>query len=61
MSLNDYVWALFENYWCGFQPEEVAPEQYEKLQEVKEMPMYLDDGSIKVIDGVIVVKFRDKF
>jgi len=28
-------------------------------EEVKEMPCYPDDGAIRIIDGVVVVKLTD--
>lgn len=57
LSLNNFVWSKYINYWCGFGQVEVPSQKYEELLEVKEMPFYPDDGSIKIIDGVIVVKF----
>lgn len=57
LSLNNFIWSKYINYWCGFGQAEVASQGYEELQEVKQMPFYPDDGSIKIIDGVIVVKF----
>ena len=47
----------FMKYWCGYSPEFVNAKQYEKDDIVKSMPSYPDDGSIKIIDNVIVVKF----
>lgn len=55
--INDYNWKSFMNIWCGFNPKTVGEDKYKKLPEVRKMPSYPDDGSIKVIDGVVVVKF----
>ncbi|MCI8565607.1 MAG: hypothetical protein HFI39_04680 [Lachnospiraceae bacterium] len=43
--------------------QEITYEQYKKLEElpeVEEMPFYPDDGSIKIIEDIIVVKFGSK-
>lgn len=60
--VNDYMWSRFMYLWCGYQAKEVTGEDYESyvgLDEVKKMPSYPADGSIKVIDQVVVVKFAD--
>ncbi|MDO4485157.1 MAG: glucosyltransferase domain-containing protein [Bacillota bacterium] len=47
------------NYIAAY-PINLAPEEkweeYMKRQEVKEMPVYPEDGSIREIDGIVVVK-----
>ena len=57
--LNDYSWKNFMQEWCGFLPQEVDSSkigELEALEEVQNMPAYPNDGSIKMIDGVIVIK-----
>lgn len=51
------AWRAFMNHWCGFSPIEGDPEKYEHLPEVQAMPRYPDAGSIRVINGAVVVKF----
>lgn len=46
-------------YCCGFSPEYIDDtSEIEETEEYKEMPCYPDYGSIAVLDGVVVVKFR---
>lgn len=45
-------------YWCGFSHEEITEtSEVESMQEVQDMPSYPDSGSVRIINGVIVVKF----
>ena len=44
-------------YWCGFAPATISEEEFIDHPEVKDMPNYPNDGSMKLVDGVIVVKF----
>lgn len=58
--INMYNWRDYMQMWCGFRAPEVSPEklaEYAAMPEVQEMPTYPYDGSIKLIDGTIVVKF----
>lgn len=58
--LNDYSWDRFMERWCGFKIDSVDEEtkkSLEKLPEVQSMPHYPDQGSVKVIDGVVVIRF----
>lgn len=60
--LNDYSWKLFIKEWCGFSPQEVdftKREELEMLEEVQDMPIYPNDGSIRIIDGILVVKMTE--
>ncbi len=50
-------WKNFMSIWCGFQPEEIDPSFFDGYSEVEEMPSYPAYGSIKKLEGVIVVKF----
>lgn len=54
---NDYLWKDFVKYWCGFDPEEADEADFIDLPEVRQMPSYPDDGSIKVINNTVVVKY----
>ncbi len=54
--INDFAWEETMELWCGFSPVSGSvPEG----ADVAKMPCYPDDGSIKMIDGTIVVKFAD--
>ena len=55
--LNNYRWKEFMWQWCGYHPTVVSSEGFADLEEVQAMPHYPDDGSIKVIDGTVVVNF----
>lgn len=57
--VNDYKWLQFARIWCGYFSKVANEESYSKLPEVEAMPCYPDDGSIKMIDGVVIVKFND--
>lgn len=56
---NSYI-APFLNTWCAYSPKAASEEELKMLQdlpEVKAMPCYPDDGSIKIINNIVVVKF----
>lgn len=55
--INDYTWRTTMKMWCGFDPETADSTTYEQLPEVVQMPNYPDAGAIRVIDGVVVIKF----
>ena len=60
--VNDYAWREYMSVWCGYKPDVLTDEEIEKISdkpEVKAMACYPDDGSIKIIDNTIVVKFSD--
>lgn len=58
-SFSNWKTAMF--YWCGFSHEEIAEtSEIESMQEVQDMPSYPDAGSVRIINGVIVVKFMPK-
>lgn len=58
--INSYVDSsrAFMKYWCGYEPRFLDAKDFENNSVVKLMPCYPDDGAIKVIDGVVIVKFR---
>ena len=43
--------------WCGFAPNYVSSKHFKDLEEVKQMPDYPDDGSIRIINDTVVVKW----
>ena len=53
-----YDWQEFLNLWCGFDAPQADTEAFSTLPEVQAMPGYPDNGSIQMIDGVIVVKLQ---
>lgn len=55
--INAYNWEQFMEYWCGFAPEVMPAEAYLDNPEVINMPHYPNDGSIQIIDGVVIVNF----
>ncbi len=59
MPMNVYSDAAFLNEYLGFVTEFLDPADYKDLEEVQNMPTYPLDGSVRLIDGVIVVKFSD--
>lgn len=58
--LNDYAWKETMELWCGFAPELGDAAEFAGNAEVASMPCYPDQGSIRCIDGKIVVKFADE-
>lgn len=54
-----YSWQDFLTLWCGFTPPYADTEDYAALPEVQEMPSYPDSGSIRIVDGAVIVKLRD--
>ena len=50
-------WLIIIDNSCAFTPELVDDEYFLDLPEVIDMPCYPDDGSIKVINDTVVVKF----
>ena len=56
--LSNYKWDDFMKMWCCYEPEYIKDtSEIESKDIVKQMPSYPDSGSIKIVDGVIVVKF----
>lgn len=56
-AINAYSQEAFMSKWCAFSPTYADSEQFENLTEVQKMPCYPDDGSIKIINGTVCVKF----
>lgn len=55
--VNSYNWKAFMSKWCGYYPTYADVSAYNNHPIIEDMPTYPDDGSIRIIDGVIVVKF----
>ena len=53
-----YSWQDFLTLWCGFTPTYVDGEDFAGLPEVQEMPGYPDAGSVRMVDGTVVVKLN---
>lgn len=58
--INNFAWRLYTFYMCGFWPDTISPEEIQKTDEIAEMSVYPDDGSIKVIDNTVVVKLSEE-
>ena len=58
-SVNVGTWRRVMKNWCGYDPETLDEALFAQRPEVMEMPCYPDSGSIKVIDGAVVVKFSE--
>lgn len=57
---SDNYWTTYMSRWCGFSPkivDGIATAKISSLSEVQDMPSYPDDGSIKIINDTLVVKF----
>ena len=57
--INAYSWTTFMIQWCGYNPTVLPQEDYVEREEVKNMPVYPDAGSIQIVDGAVVVKFAE--
>ncbi len=55
--VNDNTWIEYLKYRCGYAPDVLQSESYEEKDEVIGMPSYPNNGSVQIIDDVIVVKF----
>lgn len=51
-----YSWQDFLTLWCGFTPPYANGEAFAGLPEVQAMPGYPDAGSIRMVQGTVVVK-----
>ncbi len=58
--INNYAWKKAMRIWCGFNPEVIDnTDQWTTDERIMKMPAYPGDGSIKVIDNTVVVKFSN--
>lgn len=55
--INNYRWLSYIHQWCGYEPVIAEEDDFKDLEEVKNMPHYPDDGSIKIINDTVVVNF----
>lgn len=56
--INDFAWQKFMGYWCGYYPNIYWDmESFDENDVVKQMPSYPNDGSIRIINDTLVVKF----
>ncbi|MCR5688219.1 MAG: glucosyltransferase domain-containing protein [Lachnospiraceae bacterium] len=55
--INDFAWEEMMNIWCGF--SRVEGDEESVLGAAESMSVYPDSGSVKMVDGVLVVKFSD--
>lgn len=57
--VNSYAESsrAFMKCWCGYAPTFADAKKFENNNIVQSMPRYPNDGSIKIIENVIVVKF----
>ena len=53
-------WQEYISLWCGFDPIYEDGAKYAELPEIQAMPDYPDNGSIKMINDVVVVKLNDE-
>lgn len=57
--ITDAHWEFYLKHHCGFAPEFIGDTMaIEAMEEVKDMPCYPDEGSVKVIDDIVVVNFN---
>lgn len=57
---NSYNWTKFMRKWCGFEMQSVTAEERAVLMqrpEILKMPSYPKDGSIKIVDDIIIIRF----
>ena len=57
--LNNWAWERFLQRWCGFGADMYFGEEVENWPEVRAMSCYPADGSILVVNDVVVVKFGE--
>ena len=58
--INDFAWEDTMNMWCGFSRVEADADAVDALSgEIKAMPVYPADGSVKMFGDTLVVKFSD--
>jgi len=59
--INNYAWRGFLEHHIGYKPNEITLDDIssEVKNQINGMPCYPDDGSIQVIDEVVVVKMGE--
>ena len=57
--INDFAWEETMHLWCGFCPESVSASDLADQDAIENMPVYPAAGSVKMVDGAVVVKFSE--
>lgn len=58
--VNSYSYIDYMRYHCGFSPDWVnAEDMIADYEVIESMPVYPDNGAIKVIDNIVVVKLSE--
>ncbi len=55
--VNNYACYVYMSRWCGYTPTILHENLTHGDKDVASMPSYPEDGSIQVINGIIIVKF----
>ena len=58
--VNDFTALEYMSYHCGFTPLIMEEEEITNWDEIDNMPVYPDYGSIKTFDEYVVVKFAER-
>jgi hypothetical protein len=58
--INNYAWKSSLKLWVGFAPELAQIEEISNADMIDEMNCYPSDGSIAIIDDIVVVKFAER-
>ena len=56
--VNNYIWKIYMQRWCGYNPIIIDGTDLVNNEEVKQMTCYPDAGSIKVVDNRVIVRFQ---
>lgn len=57
--INDFAWEETMHLWCAFEPKSASASDLADQEAIKAMPVYPAAGSVKMIDGTVVVKFAE--
>lgn len=55
--VNSHTWPVFMKVWCGFHNYYTYDESILESEIIEAMPSYPAEGSIKVVEDIVVVKF----
>lgn len=60
--INNYAWQWFMRTWCGFDPRVADASVLDSadMEQVRQLTIYPDSGSIQVIGDYLVVRFADE-
>ena len=59
IMVKNYAWKTSLKLWVGFAPELAELEEIRNTDAIDDMNCYPSDGSIAVIDDIVVVKFAE--